>query len=146
MGTNLERVSSYAGIEGHIGGEDDDSRLRVKTGAGRAARRLRQAELYSFRGAGQAGLLVEDQARSLYVHCVLVFVFVRRSLTGLWARGRGSLKIDLNLAHGARNAMHGIPIEVAAVDAVGGLAFRTIERDAHVVQLCVTVTLELHGL
>src|ERR1700722_4959969 len=81
MGADLQRVSSYAGTEGHVGGQDDDSGLRVKAGAGRAARRLCQAELYLFRGAGKTGLLVELQAGSLDVHHVLVFAFVGSSVS-----------------------------------------------------------------
>ena len=58
----------------------------------------------------------------------------------------GSLKIDLDLAHGASYAVDRIPIEVAAIDAVGWSSLCVVERDAHVVQLGMAVALELHRL
>ena len=146
MGTDGQRLSSYAGIESNVGGQDDDSRLRVKAGAGRAARGLGQPELDPFRGAGKPGLLVEHQARGLDVYRTPAFAIVRRGLAGLGARSGGSLKIDLDFAHGAGNAMDRIPIEGAAIDAVGRCSLGAIQGDAHVVQLGVAVTLVLHRL
>ena len=62
MGTDSQRISVDAGIESHVGGEDDDSGLRVKAGAGRAAGSLGEPKFNLLRGAGEAGLLVEHQA------------------------------------------------------------------------------------
>ena len=58
----------------------------------------------------------------------------------------GSLKIDLDLAHGASYAVDRVPIEVAAIDAVGWSSLGVEEGDAHVVQLGMSVALELDCL
>ncbi len=62
------------------------------------------------------------------------------------AGGRGSLKIDLDFAHGAGNAVDRIPIEGLAIDAVGRRSLGAIQGDAHVMQLGVAVALVLHRL
>ena len=146
MGTHRERASPNAGIESHVGSQDHDSRLRVKAGAGCAAGGLGQPEFDLFRGAGEPRLLVEHQARGLDVDRTPAFAILRRGLTSLRVRSRGSLKIDLDFTHGAGNAMDWIPIEVAAIDAVGWRSLRTIQGDAYVVQFGVAVALELHRL
>ena len=101
MGADGERITFYAGIECNVGGEDHDSGLRVKTGAGRAAGRFGQPEFDPFRSAGQAGLLVEHQARGLHVDCILAFALVGRRFPVLRVRIRRSLEIDLDFTHGA---------------------------------------------
>ena len=146
MGTNRERISPHAGIESHVGGQDHDSRLRVKAGAGRAAGGLGQPEFDPFRGAGEPCLLVEHQARGLDVYRIPAFAFVYGGFPSLRARTGGSLKVDLDFTHRAGDAVDRIPIEVAAIDAVGGCSLGTIQGDAHVVQFGVAVTLVLHRL
>ncbi len=69
------------------------------------------------------------------MHGILVFAFVLRgALPACGPEAGGSLKIDLDFAHGAGNAVDRIPIESTAIDAVGGCSLRAVERDAHVMQ------------
>ena len=74
------------------------------------------------------------------------FAIVRGTFRRWRSGGRCSLKIDLDLAHGAGNAVDGIPIEGLAIDAVGRRSLGTIQGDAHIVQFGVAVTLVLHRL
>ena len=74
------------------------------------------------------------------------FAIVRGTFRRLRTGGRGSLKIDLDLAHGAGDAVDRIPIEVLAIDAVGRRSLGTVQGDAHIVQFGVAVTLVLHRL
>ena len=78
------------------------------------------------------------------MHGVLVFAVVCCRLAGLRAGSRGSLKIDLDFTHGAGDAIDRIPIEIIAIDAIGGCSLRAIESDTYVVQLGVAATLVLH--
>ncbi len=72
------------------------------------------------------------------------FAIVRGTFLCLRTGGRCSLKIDLDLAHGAGNAVDRIPIEVLAIDAVGRRSLGAVQGNAHIVQLSVAVPLELH--
>src|SRR6202034_1135735 len=105
---------------------------------------LGQPELDLFRSAGKTRLLVELQAGGFDVNRTPALAILRRGLASLRGGSRGSLEIDLHFTHGASNAMDRIPIEVAAIDAVGWSTLRTIESDAHVVQLGVAATFVLH--
>lgn len=83
MGMDGQRVSPDTRVESHVGGQDDDSCLRVEAGASRAAGCFGQAKLNFFRGAGEARLLVEDQVRGFDMNSVLAFAFLGRRFAGL---------------------------------------------------------------
>ena len=134
-----QRVAVDAGVERYIRRQHHDPGLRVKTGAGRAAGRLRQVELDLFRGVGHPGFLIEDQPGGSYVYRVFPAALLGRS-------SRRTLEIDLHLSGSAGNAVHRIPVKRTAVDTIGRVSLGAVQSDAYVVQLGVAAVFKLHRL
>ena len=91
-----------------------------------------------------AGLLIEDQAGGLDMHGTLARVGRR---TGSRSTGDSrDLKIDLDCAVGADDALYGIVVEVVPVYVVHRSTLRAVKSDADIVQDGMSAALVLDCL